>query len=1037
MFVKQTESLMIPNFSLSNQQANYALAVTFTMASLLLTAISWPVVSDVPFLIPMAAVALSAWLGGLGPGMLSAALSIVSVDFFLIEPMYSVFTELTDVLQFGVFGLVALIIGWLEENRQQSAQSVRDLRDELETILNTVSDGITAQTLHGRVLFANSATAEMLGYESSQAILEIGPEERRRRYELFDQFGNPLPSDALPRNQVFSAGRSASLTFKNRLLETGVEKWLHLTSSPVFDEDGSVRLAVNVIRDVTEQYDAQLDRERLAAVVNNSDDAIISKDLNAVITTWNPGAERLYGYTADEIVGQSIAILFPEDIKADELMLHKRILTGERVHSYETRRVHKDGHELIISLTISPIYNPQGKSIGFSTIGRDITARKLREDEIKLLNKIAAEQHRRLETIVSSIPGIVYVGSGDNDIGQQHMDFISPYAEKMLGYSLDEWKLHDVANFWKKVVHPDDWERALAEANQIYSSDSPGSVEFRCITKDGEIIHAESHNAVLKDENDNRIGTCGVVMDVTERVKSRERLLKLTQLTESQRQHLKNIVENVPGIVYDSTFDVEIGSYQVTFISDYTKTMLGYEPGEWIKDPYFFTKIIPEEDRMDALQKAAIAHENNEPATVQFRCIRADGSTIFVESFFRVHQYEDELKSYGVIMDVTDRKRREEQINSLNRQLRIQKRRLDNIIANVPGVVYEMEVDPHDHSQRISYLSPFAEKMLGYEMDEMLVVPNIFRQVVHPDDAHNLSLLNFQDSDETRTCQYRCLTKDNRVVYVESFDRLVYDNSQKPVGAVGVVMDITQRKQIEDALDKYMLEITRSNQDLEQFAYVASHDLQEPLRKISSYLQLIEHRYSDKLDEDGKEFIGFAVDGATRMKRLINDLLTYSRVQRSKEEFQPVQLQQVIATVLENLELPIEESGAEITYDELPEVFGSKSQMVQLFQNLISNAIKFCGENLPHVHIGVEKAGSQWQFWVKDNGIGIDPKYFDRIFVIFQRLHSRREYSGTGIGLAICKKIIENHDGHIWVESEAGKGTTFYFTLPDQVKDMR
>jgi PAS domain S-box-containing protein len=244
------------------------------------------------------------------------------------------------------------------------------------------------------------------------------------------------------------------------------------------------------------------------------------------------------------------------------------------------------------------------------------------------------------------------------------------------------------------------------------------------------------------------------------------------------------------------------------------------------------------------------------------------------------------------------------------------------------------------------------------------------------------------------------------------------------------VLDITERKKAEETLKLKLEELRRSNEELEQFAYVSSHDLQEPLRMISSYLQLLQRRYEGNLDEKADKYIHFAIDGALRMQNLINDLLEFSRVTTRAEKPEPTDSELVLGQVLSGLELYIKENKATVSHDTLPKVVADSTQLVQVFQNLIINGIKFHSEETPKIRISAKKKASEWQFSVQDNGIGIDSQYSEKIFEVFKRLHKKEEYPGTGIGLAVCKKIVERHVGRIWVESELGKGSTFYFTLP-------
>jgi PAS domain S-box-containing protein len=332
-----------------------------------------------------------------------------------------------------------------------------------------------------------------------------------------------------------------------------------------------------------------------------------------------------------------------------------------------------------------------------------------------------------------------------------------------------------------------------------------------------------------------------------------------------------------------------------------------------------------------------------------------------------------------------------------------------------------------DAQDRIVYLNPAAQRAIGRTASQVI------RQQV------SIVLSNWHDwvegcRDATGVHSEIVLGETGKK---SSFDLRISplrDKRDRITGRLVVLRDITERKRAEEALEKKTEELARSNRDLEQFAYVASHDLQEPLRMVTSYVQLLARRYKGKLDSDADEFIRFAEDGATRMWKLINDLLAYSRVGMRSQEPKPTDCEAALLQSLDSLRMAVEENGAMVTRDPLPTVMADPLQLVQLFQNLIGNAIKFRGNEPPRIHVSASRNGDGWIFSVRDNGIGIDPEYAERIFIIFQRLHSREKYAGTGIGLAICQKIVERHGGRIWVESELGKGATFYFTVPGEGK---
>ncbi len=326
----------------------------------------------------------------------------------------------------------------------------------------------------------------------------------------------------------------------------------------------------------------------------------------------------------------------------------------------------------------------------------------------------------------------------------------------------------------------------------------------------------------------------------------------------------------------------------------------------------------------------------------------------------------------------------------------------------------------------------FANKAMadicGYSPDEIMTMP--FDQILAPESADIVTRIRESGSSGVATVQEaRIVRPDGTTKEVEISASIIHYEG-RPAG-MGIARDITERKQAEEMMHRQAQELERSNAELEQFAYVASHDLQEPLRMVASYVRLLERRYKDKLDSDANDFIGFAVDGANRMHELINDLLAYSRVGTRGNAFEPTDCEAVLEQALANLRTAIEESGAAVSHDMLPTLEVDGSQLAQVFQNLIGNAIKFRSEDTPRVHVSAEPNEGGFTFSVSDNGIGIDPKYTDRIFTIFQQLHDKSEYPGTGIGLAICRKIVERHGGRIWVESNPGDGATFRFAIPE------
>ena len=323
----------------------------------------------------------------------------------------------------------------------------------------------------------------------------------------------------------------------------------------------------------------------------------------------------------------------------------------------------------------------------------------------------------------------------------------------------------------------------------------------------------------------------------------------------------------------------------------------------------------------------------------------------------------------------------------------------------------------------VDYISkPFQFEEVLARIESHLTLRNLQKQLKE----QNVLL---QEEITSRLAVEKTLHEKNQILQQEISSRRAVQKALQEQNLI-LQKEISNRQHAESALLKSNQELARSNAELEQFAYVASHDLQAPLATIASYAQLLEKRYKDQLDSQAIKFIGNIVHGCTRMQTLIDDLLEYSRVGRSQKPFQLIDCNHAVQQAIANLQGAIRDTQTVVTYGELPAVMGDISQLVQLFQNLIGNAIKYRHDAPPTVHITAGKQEENWLFYVSDNGIGIAPQHQERIFQIFQRLHTQREYSGTGIGLAICHKIVERHGGSIWVESESGQGSTFHFTLP-------
>jgi PAS domain S-box-containing protein len=489
-------------------------------------------------------------------------------------------------------------------------------------------------------------------------------------------------------------------------------------------------------------------------------------------------------------------------------------------------------------------------------------------------------------------------------------------------------------------------------------------------------------------------------------------LLKMSENLEQFSKALSHAMEGV------AMLDLQ-GQY--VHINQAYANMLGYSPAAMIGMNW---QVTVHPDELEAMQLAYQYMLDNGKVEVETRGIRIDGS-IFYKQLVMVTAYDlsqQTIGHYCFMKDISDRKQTEAQLLQ-------QEEFLKSIYEGAEQAIFVIDITT-ERGFRYAGFNPVSEKYLGVTNEQIRGKTPVeaFGDAVGSNLEHNYLL---------------CLETGNSINYEEQINFPTHtiwtlttlspleDEQGRIYRIIGTATDISDRKQKEVELENQKQDLMRSNAELQQFAYIASHDLQEPLRMITSYLELLERRYQGQLDAKADKFIAYAVDGANRMQVLINDLLSYSRVGSREQDLQLVDCKKIVQNVLINLKMSIEQSDAIITYEPLPQVNADPSQLTQLFQNLISNAIKFRHKDPPQIHIGVQSTDGKWLFSVKDNGIGMEVQYLDRIFVIFQRLHGKTEYPGTGIGLAVCKKIIERHGGILWVESEPEHGSTFYFTLPD------
>jgi len=721
----------------------------------------------------------------------------------------------------------------------------------------------------------------------------------------------------------------------------------------------------------------------------------------------NRAWEEFFGVSRASFLGKQVQDLYPQNpaIAEKHLEMDGQLWRNPGGQSYEATVTARDGRLRDTIYYKATFANGSGEVAGLLGAIVDITARK--QAEASLL-----ESERRFRRTFE------LAGSGVAHIGMDRRFLrVNRRLCEILGYPQDEL----LRLTGRQISHPDDLDVINAQRPRLYAGEIDSvRVEKRYLRKDGSIVWVSFTMVVERDAAGKPQYEIAFFDDITARKQAE------AALRESE-ERFRSVVDSANDgiLVYDKQLNVVAGNLAA-------ERILGL-PLANIIGAAGFTSLLPcvHADGSPVLpdeRPTRLTVKSGKPLTGEIVGIyRPDSSMTWVSVNTGFLRRPGETDWYGVVSTIGDITKQRHAEIALSASEALYRQTFELATAGIAHV---------DLSGRFMKVNRRLCEILGYGEQELIGRP--VKEISHPEDR------NLTDSQRMRVrsgekhsvrFEKRYIRKSGAIVWVDLSVALACDASGAPQYEIALFDDITERKKAEAALREAHEELKRSNAELEQFAYVASHDLQEPLRMVSSYTQLLMRRYGDKLDGDAKDFTAFIVDGATRMKQLIEDLLAYSRVGTRDKNFKPVDAESSLKRALTNLRAAIQDSGATVTQDKLPTIPCDEVQLAQLFQNLIGNALKFRKPDVaPAVHVGAAEQGAEWEFTVRDNGIGIEPQYFERIFMVFQRLHDKGEYPGTGIGLAIVKKVVERHGGRIWVQSQPGAGTTFHFTMPKERK---
>lgn len=720
------------------------------------------------------------------------------------------------------------------------------------------------------------------------------------------------------------------------------------------------------------------------------------------------GSYKLLGIP-DEEVSKDMSLIF-KLIHEDDLMLVQKTIQESaktlKEWNLEWRIYRADGALRWHKGKGVPTKNKDG-STTWDTVVLDITEHKLKKLELKKLNEqlIHAQKIAKLGYWYWDMRELSF---NCTDVIYDIFDLEKKNSKLFVSDIADTLSREEL----KKITQ--DRDLAIKENREF-------KTENKITSKKGIVKWIRQIGNFVLDENGQAVSFEGTLQDITESklaaLALEESILRYSYVTQATS---------------DAIWDLDFKKGKIFWGDNYRKLFGHPFTNNADNDLKYWESQIHPDDRkrvVDSFNACIDEGHIKWNTEYRFKNIKKEYSYVVDRAFIVRDQDGKALRMVGAIQDVTEKVAAFDEIKKSNE-------RFEKIAEATNDAIWEWDIE-----NDLFYEGPGYTKLFGYELTKPYGNLGVWKNYVHPEDYQKASdLAKRMKLDTTVTSyssEYRFLRKDGTYANVIDRIRILRDEKGIPIRILGALQDVTENKKYEASLEKLnqnlkkqAIELSRYNEELEQFAYVVSHDLQEPLRMISSFLILLEKKYNPIIDDTGKKYIHFAVDGAKRMRQIILDLLDFSRVGRSDEELEIIDLNGLIEGVKTVFRQEIERKNAEIISDNLPTIKNYKILIEQLFQNLIGNALKYQKEgNKPIIKISYEDQDKFYKFIIEDNGIGIDPEYFDKIFVIFQRLHGKSEYKGTGIGLALVKKIIDNLNGQIWVESKLDHGTKFIFTI--------